>query len=192
MAECQAFVVQSEQMQDRGVEIVDMHAILGDGHPQIIRRSMDDPPFHAAPCHPGGEHLMVMFPTFGIGRFVIRRSPELRCPNDKSVVEQAALLEIAKERGDGAIDVFGKVFMIAHVAVRVPVVRRSRINHFDEADAALDEPPCDQALPAEAGHLAALQAIKRVRGRRFLRDVERFGGGSLHAKGSFERADLSL
>ena len=133
-----------------------MHAILGHGHSQLIRHAMHDPPFHAAAGHPGGKHLMVMLPAFGIGGFVIRRSPELRCPDDERVVEQTSLLEIAEERGDGAIDVAGKVFMIAHVAVRIPVVRRSRINHFDEPDAALDEPPGDQALPAETGHRAAL------------------------------------
>ena len=99
---------------------------------------------------------MVMFPAFGIGRFVIRRSPELGCPDDERVVEQTSLLEIAKEHGDGAIDVSGKVFMVAHVAVRIPIVRRSRINHFDEPDTALHEPPGDQALPAETGHHAAL------------------------------------
>ena len=168
MAECQEFVVQPKQVQDRGVEIMDMHAILGHGYSQLIRRAMHDAAFHAAACHPGGKHLMVMFAAFGVGRFVIRRSPELGCPDDERVVEQTSLFEVAEERGDGAIDVSGKMFMIAHVAVRIPVVRRARINHFDEPDAALDEPAGDQALPAETGHRAAIVSHRARAWRPFL------------------------
>ena len=69
-------------------------------------------------------------------------------------------------RRSGRSTFFASGACVDHVAVGVPVVRRSRIDQFDEAHAALDQPPGHQALPGEARRAAALQGRRAPASRR--------------------------
>src|SRR5437867_3839378 len=60
-------VVEPEQMQDRGVEVVDVNLVCNDLDPKIIRATIDDPAFDAATRHPGGEGGGMMLATLVVG-----------------------------------------------------------------------------------------------------------------------------
>ena len=53
MAEGQLFVIQSELMQDRGVEIVDVYAVFGYSDAMFVGRAVDDAAFHPTTGQPG-------------------------------------------------------------------------------------------------------------------------------------------
>ena len=67
------------------------------------------------------------------------------------VVEQPAGLQVGQQAGDRLIDGPGVVLVARlEVAVLVPaVVADARAGQLDEPHAALDQPPGEQALPAE-------------------------------------------
>ncbi len=60
---------------------------------------------------------------------------------------------------------------------------------FDEADAALDQPPGDEALPPVQLGRAVIDAVETPRRLRLLRDVHQLRHGGLHAEGQFVVAD---
>ena len=66
---------------------------------------------------------------------------------------------------------------------------RAAVDQLDEAHAALGEPAGDEALPAEAVALAALQAVERERRVAFLVEIEDLARLGLHVEGGLEGAD---
>src|SRR5262245_31904551 len=97
-----------------------------------------------------------------------RRAAELRCPNDECVLQHPESLEILEQARNRLVDLLGERGVGRHVAVRVPIIAGAVVDDFDEAHAALSEPPGDEALPAEALGVGALQAVELERLRRFL------------------------
>ena len=75
-----------------------------------------------------------------------RRAAEFAAPDDDRVLQQAALLEIRDQRGAGLVGVEGVLLDAGRqVAVLVP----GFVEELHEADAALDEPPGEQAVAGE-------------------------------------------
>ena len=81
--------------------------------------------------------------------------------------------------------------MVGHVAVRVPVVRRARVDQFDEADAALRQPARHQALPAEGLGDRFGEAVEILRLGAFALHVEGLRRLFLHMESRLERFDPS-
>src|SRR5262245_53066377 len=52
MAEREPFVIQAEQMEDRGVEVMHVDPVFGNGNAILVRRPVDDPAFHSAAGQP--------------------------------------------------------------------------------------------------------------------------------------------
>ena len=137
---------------------------------------MHDAAFNASAGHPGRKNLMVMLAAFGVGRIRDRAYVRTRWSRRRAFVEQTARFEVAEEAAMGR-STFGPGVRGPHVAVRIPVIRGTRVDHFDESHAALDEPAGDQALPAEAGHRPALEAVEACVAR-FLRDRSNASGAA--------------
>ncbi len=88
----ETLVVESEEVQDCGVEIVVRNRRVDGMHSQLVGRTISETAFDAATGHPHGEPV-VMMPTpnlrFTIGFF--KRGPsELRGPDDQGFVQQAS------------------------------------------------------------------------------------------------------
>ena len=83
-----------------------------------------------------------------------RHAPEFGVPDDERVVEHAAAFQILSSPGNRLID-FHRVLavIVDDAVVRVPGIHRvvdvSSAPELDEANAALDQTPRQQALPAE-------------------------------------------
>ena len=88
-------MVEPEEMQDRRVEIVDMHPVLDSLEPEIVGLPILKSTFHPASGHPHGEAMVIMVPSqCGVrgvrprrGKFNGWRSPEFTSPNHEGVVE---------------------------------------------------------------------------------------------------------
>ena len=63
------------------------------------------------------------------------------------------------------------------------------VGDLDEAHAALDEPPRDEAARAELRRGGFINAIQLLRRRAFAGDVHRFLRGGLHLRGEFVAGD---
>ena len=86
-----------------------------------------------------------------VGALGHRRAAELAAPDDQRGVQQAAGFQVREQGRDRLVDGPGVVLVaVLQVAVLVPAVAADRrTEQLDEAHAALDQPPGDQALAGE-------------------------------------------
>ena len=121
--ERQPLMVQAQQVQDRGMQIVHVD-FVGDGfESQFVGGPVCDAAFEAASGQPGGKTLGVMITAIGaLGK---RCASELTAPPNQSVVEQATLFQVSQQPGDRLVYFQGQFLVLGHVAVLVP--HRGRI-----------------------------------------------------------------
>src|SRR5690349_8788849 len=99
-------VVEAEQVQHRGMEIMNMDGILRDVVGEIVRRSVGQAALDAATGHPQREAARMMITAKAVLldlALAVTRAAELTAPNDQRVVEQAALFQVGNKRGAGLI-----------------------------------------------------------------------------------------
>src|SRR5687767_753763 len=128
------------------------------------------------------EALRVMIAA---GAFSAGGSAEFGAPDDEGVLEQAALLEVFDQPGDGAIDLRGQLAVIPlDLRMRIPrAALAAAVEELDEAHAALDETASREAQLAEFFGVGLVHAVKRPCRLRFLLELERFGDRGLHLEG---------
>ena len=86
----QSFVIQTQQVQDRGVEVVNVYLIRRHGASVVVAVAVAEAPLNPAPCHPGSEGFGMMFTPFGVLAGIERRPSELGRPDDQRVIQHAA------------------------------------------------------------------------------------------------------
>src|SRR5687767_3307090 len=89
----QARMIEAEEVENRGVEIVDVDAIADAVEAEVVAFTVHEAAFHAAAREPQGEAVWMMIAAVAAALHH-RRAAELSAPHDERVVEQAALLEI--------------------------------------------------------------------------------------------------
>ncbi len=104
-AKREAFVVDAEKMQERGMQVVNVNLSLDDAKAEFIGFAVDDSRLGSAAGDPHRKGVDVMVATHGIAHLAHRRAAKFASPNHQRVVEQTALLEIEYEGGAGSIDV---------------------------------------------------------------------------------------
>ena len=109
------------------------------------------PPLTPAPASSDRERLGVMVPALGAGAVGPGGAAELGADGHQRLAQEPALLQVADQGRDGAVDAGGLGAMVLHVAVGVPVVVRARVDQLDDPHAPLDQPAGDQALVGERG-----------------------------------------
>ncbi len=117
--ERQPRVVDAQQVQDRGVEVVDIDRLLGHLPADVVGRSVSDAVLEAGSGQPDAEGVRVVIaasthftvPTFGIGR-----AAELGVEDHQRVVGHPALTQSAHQRGDRLVDLVGLVAMVVRDA----------------------------------------------------------------------------
>src|SRR5262249_38755368 len=140
-AERQPGVFDAEAMQERGIEIVDVHRVLNDVVTIIVGGAVADAGLEAAARNPHREATaMVVAPVIRRCQLALAvdRAAKFPAPNDERVVEQAALLEVLDERRGRLIHV---ETLAANLARQVAVLVPATVHELDEADAALDHAP---------------------------------------------------
>ena len=185
------FVVDAHLMQHGGPHVIDGADVFGGIVAEFIGGAIDVAAFDAAAGHPDGEAVGIVVATVTALRKW--RAAEFAGPDEQRAVEQAAGFEILDERGDGLVD------LVRHLAVAffegtvvVPGIRSiaaaevvGERAEFDEAHAALDQAPSEQALAGVGGFfwLGIVEAVEFLRRLGFAGDVAEVGDGRLHAPG---------
>ena len=142
MSERQSFMIDSQQMQDRRLDIVHMDGIFNRMKSEVIgatdRLSHSD----SSTRHPHGEGLGVMVASLGSpqrrARFHHRRSPEFTTPNHQGILEHSALFQILNQRGTRLV---GLSTLVAHTLFHVAVVIPTRVIDLDKPDTSFTQPP---------------------------------------------------
>ena len=107
--ERQSLMIDTQSIQYRCLEIMDMHPILGNVIAEFIRLSMRHAPSNSTTCHPGAEIAGVMITPMGL--LVIHISlaengpAKLTAPDHQRVIQQTSLLEVLDECGTRLIRV---------------------------------------------------------------------------------------
>src|SRR5262249_18031675 len=96
----QTLVVDAEAVQDRRVQIVNVHGVVDDVVTKVVGLAVDDARLDAAAGHPDREATRVMIAAVVVARqlaLAVDRAAELAAPDDERVVEQAEALQIGQE-----------------------------------------------------------------------------------------------
>ena len=141
-------MIEAEEVENRGVQIVHMDRIFRDPRPVIVGLAIGGA--RADPCtsEPRRIGVGVMSPPLRAVR--IGSPTKFRRPNHEGFVEKTSRFQVTKESRDRAIDIPSERGVGGHITVGIPVIVRTDIDEFDETDIALHESASDQALPSEA------------------------------------------
>tara|TARA_B100000530_G_scaffold258971_1_gene172288 strand:+ start:143 stop:682 length:540 start_codon:yes stop_codon:yes gene_type:complete len=141
-------VVHSHQVEQGGVEIVDLEAPNGGLVTPLVGFSMGESRFHTPPCHPEAEPEFIMIATGASLRE--GSTPEFPGPEHECFIEHPAIPEVLEEGSDRLIDSAGVISMVLdEVSVSIPSLET--VYHwngeFNEAHPAFHQSSGDDALP---------------------------------------------
>ncbi len=116
----EAGVVDAEEVQDGGVEVVTVGFAFDGLIAEFVAKTVGGTGLHSCAGEPGDEGAAVVIAAgFALGE---GHAAELGGPDDEGVFEHAELLEILKESGDRFVDGFGdEGEFVGDVGVVVPV-----------------------------------------------------------------------
>ena len=121
-----------------------------------------------------------------------RHPAELAAPDDQRALEQAPPLQVVEQAGDRLVGSAAHGGVVGlDVVVGVPAVDVARVE-LDEPDAALDQPPGQQAAGAELGRPPVVQAVEPLGLVGLARQVDGLGGRALHPEGQLVGLDPGL
>ena len=155
-------MVAAEELQDRGVEIPDVHRVLDDVVAKLVGGSVQRATFGSASGHPHGKTPRMVIPAIVLFRntaLAVDGTTEFTAPNDERVVEQATLLEIGDEPIARLVDVLA---LGGHASGRVGMVIPVVEVHLHEAHAPFDKPARQKRGVGEGTRLAGLISVKLV------------------------------
>ena len=90
--------VEAELVQDRGVDVGDVVAVLDGVEADLVGRAVDDAALDAAAGHPDREAVDVV--VAAVGALRAGRAAELGGEDHERLVEQAAPLQVLEQAGD--------------------------------------------------------------------------------------------
>ena len=184
----EAFVIEAEEVEDGGLEVVDVDLVFGDVEAEVVGSAVGAG-FGAAAGHEGGEGLRVVvasgFAAEGGVGFDHGGAPEFAAPDDEGFIEESVAFEVLNEGGGGLGGLFAIVDGVAFdVGVGIP----TGVVDVDEADAALDHAAGEEAGAGE-GLFVAVAAVEVDGFVGFGFEIHELGGGALEAGGHFVGSD---
>src|SRR5262245_41836041 len=121
-------MVNSEQMQNRGVDVINFGRMFAVGRlvAELVTRAETDPAFDPAATQPVGETVRVVVAS--LAALAGWHAAELCGPEDNSVLEEADAFEVLDERGRAAGHANRERAVVAFdILVAVPVPPRKAI-----------------------------------------------------------------
>ncbi len=188
-------VVEAQQVQHRGVQVVDVDAAADHLVAEFVGLAVTEAAFHAAAGQKRRKAFGLVFAAVRLDRRGAReilapgRAAEFAGPDDQRVVQQAAGLEVGNQGRDRLVGLGATLGQrIADIAVMVPAADRN----LDEAHARLAEPPRQQAGAGVLVGWLLSHAIPIERLGRLARQVDELGRLGLHAERELVRVDHAL
>src|SRR5262245_18731019 len=111
-------VVETQEVENRGMQVVDVDLVLNGLEAELVGGAMDMAPLDSATGQPRREAVMVMVAAIHLAGVGPRRgqlhrgsAAELATPDHERVFEHPSLLQIGQKRGDGLITLLGECTM---------------------------------------------------------------------------------
>lgn len=206
LSDGQPGVIDSQQMQDGGVDIVDLSGVIAiEGFvAPFVGVSAGDATTDSTATEPVGKDIRVMVTSSGpLGG---GHASEFCCPEDDGVIQESALSEVFDERGGADGHTHGQWSVVAlNIFVAVPVTTWEAVivsaPDLNKSDASFQKSASDEAFATEAIRFfrdidfrgpcttGFCQPVGFEGGGGFLGQVEGFGGTELHASGEFVGAE---
>src|SRR5262245_37149185 len=118
--EGQPLVVEADQMQERGVQVADVDAVLHGVEAEFVALAKRQTAFDAAAGQPHREGVGMMVTAVGAA-LDHRRATEFAAPNDERLIKESALLEVLNEGRASAVGIEAVLLdVFDEVAVLVP------------------------------------------------------------------------
>ena len=114
------FVVEAHEAEDGGVEVVDVHGVLGHVVTEVVGGAVGEAGLDTAAGHPEGEGLDVVVSPVALAALGHGGSAKLAAPDDERIFEQAALLQVHHQRRRGLIDQSGGSIAVRKVNPMAP------------------------------------------------------------------------
>jgi len=102
--------IETQLLQDRGVDVGDIVPVLYGVETDFIRHSMDDAPFDSTAGHPDGKTVDVVIASIGTLRSW--RLAEFAGKQHNGRIQQATLLQVLQQAGDRLVDRFEVAFVV--------------------------------------------------------------------------------
>ncbi len=179
-------VVDAQQVQDGGLKVMNVNLVVHGVEADIIRGSIGDAGFDAASSHPGGEGVgvVVAAPAFAVLHVALeeRRAAEFTTPDDKGLIEHAALFEVSDETGTGLVGVPALgVKLSGERTVLVP----ARVHELDELSSPFGKATGEEGVTGEGARFVDAGSVEVEDFLWFVRDIGKFRYAGLHAIGHF-------
>ena len=155
-------VVKAKQVEQRGVEIVDVHRIGNGVESEIVGCTVHVAPLDAASGQPHRKGAVVVIAAV-VAILHHRRSPELATPHHDRVVQEAPLLQVGDQRGARLVGI-DRVCLdrLREIAVLVPRL----VKELHKPHSAFQQPAGKQAV---AGKTGLRRIVDPVAGQHLLR-----------------------
>ena len=168
-------VVDPEEMQERRLEVVNMHRILHDVVAEVVGFAVHHAGLDAASGHPDAEAARVVVATVfvrGQPALAVHRAPEFAAPDDQRVVQHASLFEVLQQARGGLIGFHGA---LGHTGDQASMMVPIAVVQLNEPHSTFGEAAGQQAVRRERSRLLHIRPIQRQCALRFLRKVGQFG-----------------
>jgi len=198
--EGELFVVDTKEVKDRGLEVVDVDFVFHGIEADVITRSVGDTRLHAAAGHPDGVGVgMVIAAPLGTivkGTLDEGRASEFAGPNDEGVFEEATGFKITDQSGGGLV---GVTTLVVELGGERTMLVPSGMHELDKACSAFDETAREKTVASKGAGLVDTGAVLFERGFAFSGNVGELGHAGLHtvshlvlrdARGNFGVADF--
>lgn len=150
MAIGESFVIEAQQVQHGGVQIMNVDAIFDSPISKFIGVPVGEPAANTTSRQPDRETMMVMISPRGVATtdrdFYRGRPAKFSSTNYQGFFQQAALSQIRQQAGNRSVGFLPQPPMLArNVAVRIPRLDITMIT-LHHAHAPFDQTPGDQQL----------------------------------------------
>ena len=190
----QAFVIETEEVEDGGVEVVDGGDVFSGFVAEVVSGSVGVRGFDSGSHEPGGEAVGIVVSAGGTF-LESGHAAKLGGPDDEGVFEETSAFHILEEGGTGLVE-NGAVFAVLcfDLFVSVPIADTfapglvGTVEELDKANAFFEKTAGQDTVFGKAGFELVLSIIGPV----FLEDTVGFGGkisdlgnAELHPGGEF-------
>ena len=139
----ESIVVDSKEMQHRGMQIVDADDVINAVVAQFVRRTINGAALDSTTRHPDAERIDVVIAS---GALRHGSPAELATPHDERIFQQSEAFEVFHERGAGQIAIAGR---LREVGFEVAVVIPAPMIKLHKSHTALQQSSRRQAVRCE-------------------------------------------